>query len=132
MMIATKNDLLTLRDSPDKRPGRVRRLWVGLALAVAFFQAPAFVAALFPPREIVSDFYQDWASARNLFQGLPAYTGHGVTIPRYIGPVDPICLRNQVNAHPPTSILLLVPLAGLGYREALLVWDLLSLGLLAA
>src|SRR4051794_4186652 len=105
-------------------------IWVCLAIPVILMQVPAFIGTMFPPKEIVSDFYQDWASARNLFEGLPAYTEHSVTIPRYIGPVDPICLRNRVNAHPPTSILLLVPLAGLGYREALLVWDLLSLGLL--
>jgi hypothetical protein len=81
---------------------------------------------------VVSDFYQDWASGRNWWNGLPVYTNHRVTIPRYIGPVDPFCLRVEFNAHPPTSVLVMIPWALLDYGKALLAWNLLSLGMLLA
>jgi hypothetical protein len=63
---------------------------------------------------------------------LPVYTDHRVTIPRYIGPVDPFCLEVKFNAHPPSSIVLMIPWAMLDYRAALLGWNLLSLGMLVA
>jgi hypothetical protein len=80
----------------------------------------------------VSDYYQDWASARNWWSGLPVYTDHRVTIPRYIGPVDPFCLQVEFNAHPPSSIVVMIPWALLDYRAALLGWNLISLGMLVA
>jgi len=63
---------------------------------------------------------------------LSVYTDHRVTIPRYIGEVDPFCLRVEFNAHPPSSILVMIPWAMLDYREALLAWNVLSLGMLLA
>ncbi len=49
-----------------------------------------------------------------------------------MGEVDPICFSNQVNAHPPTSVLLMLPVARLDYRPALLAWNLASLAMLGA
>src|SRR5207253_2522977 len=53
---------------------------------------------------------------------------------RYLGyqrqPRDRFFL--EVNAHPPTSVLLAVPLARLDYPDAFLVWSLSSLAALAA
>jgi hypothetical protein len=109
-----------------------RVLWPLLAGVVAFFQLPGLIQIAWPPRDVVSDFYQDWASGRNWWSGLPLYTDHRVTIPRYIGPVDPFCLRVEFNAHPPSSILVMIPWAMLDYRAALLAWNLLSLGMLLA
>jgi alpha-1,2-mannosyltransferase len=93
-------------------------------------QAPQLPTVAWPPREIVSDFFQDWASARNFLNGLPIYTEHTVTIPRYVGEVAPICYCNLVNAHPPTSVLLLLPVAWLDYRPALVAWNLAGLVML--
>jgi Glycosyltransferase family 87 len=104
--------------------------WFALALVVGFYQLPAFVGAMWPPRDIISDFYQDWASARNFFCGLPIYSDNREMVGRYVGQVDPVCLCNPVNAHPPTSVLLFAPLARLDYRPALLIWNLSSLALL--
>jgi hypothetical protein len=107
-------------------------LWIAVACVAVLHHLPTLSAAFWPPREFVSDFFQDWASARNLLAGLPVYTEHTQTIPRYVGEVDPICYCNTVNAHPPTSVLLLLPVAPLGYRPALLVWNLAGLVMLGA
>ena len=69
---------------------------------------------------------------RNWWNGLPVYTNHRVTIPRYIGPVDPFCLQVEFNAHPPSSVLVMIPWAMLDYRDALLAWNVLSLAMLVA
>jgi hypothetical protein len=108
--------------------GRV--IWLLFAGLVAFCQIPGLVPIAWPRRDVVSDYYQDWASARNWWNGLPVYIDHRLTIPRYIGPVDPSCLRVEFDAHPPSSILVMIPWALLAYREALLAWNLLSLALL--
>jgi hypothetical protein len=99
---------------------------------VGILQSSALVEALRHAPGVVSDFYQDWASGRNWWNGLPVYTDHRVTIPRYIGPVDPFCLRVEFNAHPPSSIVVMIPWAVLDYRDALLSWNLFSLGMLLA
>jgi hypothetical protein len=105
-------------------------IWAVLAIVIIAWQLPTFVALVWPPRDLVSDFFQDWASARNLINGLPIYAEHTETIPRYVGEVDPICYSNLVNAHPPTSILLFIPLAPFEYRPALLIWNLAGLAML--
>jgi alpha-1,2-mannosyltransferase len=103
-------------------------LCLAVSSLIVVLAAPP-VSVFWPPRDIVTDFYQDWASARNWWNDLPIYTNHQVTVPRYIGPVDPICFSNQVNAHPPTSVLMLLPLARLDYRPALLAWNSGSLAM---
>jgi hypothetical protein len=107
-------------------------LWLAVAGAAAILYGPAFESAFWPPRDVISDFFQDWASARNVFSGLPVYSEHKDTIPRYIGEVDPLCYCYEVNAHPPTSVTLLLPLALLDYRPALLVWNVVGLVMLGA
>jgi alpha-1,2-mannosyltransferase len=87
----------------------------------------------------INDFFQDWASARNLLVKLPVYTHHGTSIPHHLGiPFDPKT-GIYYNAHPPTSVLLALPLARLDFRDAVLLWNttsvvvfLLSLRIVAA
>lgn len=107
-------------------------LWAAVALVTCWSQAPYFVHSLWPPRDVVTDFFQEWASARNVLGGLPAYAGHRETIIRYMGRLDPDSVVVEVNAHPPTSILLALPFAALPYFEALFVWNLASLAALGA
>jgi alpha-1,2-mannosyltransferase len=80
-----------------------------------------------PTNGRVNDYYQDWGSARNHLVGLPVYTEHAISIPRHLGlalnPVESI----DYNAHPPTSVLLALPLAGLAYPDAVLAWNVISL-----
>jgi hypothetical protein len=115
-------------------------LWVALAdLALWWrggellrFASPRIIptsAGLFVP-----DFFQEWSSARNRLTGLPVYTPHAITLPRYLDrrfpEGDPWAV--EVNAHPPTAILLALPLAGLSFPSAFLVWNLFSLAALVA
>jgi hypothetical protein len=37
-------------------------------------QGRGFLESLDPPHDAVMDFFQEWASAHNLFEGLPIYT----------------------------------------------------------
>jgi hypothetical protein len=122
----------TQRNAIEPWPTRRRSLWLLFGLIVLLFQGPSFVRSLYPPRTITYDFYQEWSSARNLFTGLPIYTDIKVTVPRYLGwrfPEDPWYWT--VNAHPPASVLLAIPLAWLDYPDAFLVWSIISLAALA-
>jgi hypothetical protein len=107
-------------------------LWLLLCLAVVVSQAPAFVQSLYPPNSVTFDFYQDWASARNHLNGLPIYDDISLTIEQYLGwrlPESWPAWYWRANTHPPPAVLLTIPLARLEYREAFLLWSLLSLGL---
>jgi Glycosyltransferase family 87 len=107
-------------------------LWAGLALLVSMIMSPVYFGELSRRDDSMTDFFQDWASARNYLEGLPLYTDHNITIPRYLGKtnLDASDLFVEVNAHPPTSILMAIPFAALAYRQALHAWNLLSLGML--
>ena len=98
-----------------------------LALGGCFWLGPLCVDAMRPVDSRVNDYYQDWGSARNYLVGLPVYTEHAISIPRHLGltlnPVKSI----DYNAHPPTSVLLALPLAQLSYPDAVLVWNTISL-----
>jgi hypothetical protein len=98
-------------------------LWLG----------PSYARAMRPVVNHNNDYFQDWASARNYWSGLPIYTPHSTTIPLYQGrpPSEPE-LRLEYNAHPPTSVLLALPLAWLDYDDAVLAWNLVSLAALLA
>jgi hypothetical protein len=70
--------------------------------------------------------------------GLPVYTNHREAVERHLGyrvthgGEDGVRVDYELNAHPPTAVLLALPLAVFDYPEATLVWNLLSLGALAA
>jgi hypothetical protein len=114
---------------PRERPW----IWWSLAFWTIFFRGPDFMAGLQVPARSLPDFFQEWASARNYFEGLPIYTKHWTTAPLYLGITvarDPAAV--VVNAHPPTSVLLALPFAGLDFSTAFLAWNLFSLAALAA
>jgi alpha-1,2-mannosyltransferase len=107
-------------------------LWAGLALLIFSLQGPDFVRSLRPRRTIGVDLFQDWASARNLLNGLPVYSSHRETIERYLGyRAGEVRIDIDVNAHPPTSILLVLPFARLDYPDAVVAWNMASLAAFA-
>lgn len=138
-MTEAPGDRPPLWDPLGAVPSLRRWLWPLLAVWIAIGQGPAFVQSLRPdPERGGRDFFQEWASARFLLDGRPIYTSLTEAIERYLG----LSVHGEaghrrtrvlidVNAHPPTSVLLAVPLAGLSYPDATLVWNVLSLGLLA-
>jgi hypothetical protein len=104
----------------------------GVTVIVAAIMAPVYVSSMRPPADRIVDFYQEWASARNYLEGLPVYADHRESIPRYLSlrTLRPQHLLVKVNAHPPTSVLLALPVALLHYPDAVFVWNLTSLGML--
>jgi alpha-1,2-mannosyltransferase len=97
-----------------------------LGLLGCLWLGPLCVEAMRPAPGRVNDFYQDWGSARNHSVGLPVYTHHATSIPRHLGlPFDSVT-DVEYNAHPPTSVLLALPLARLDYPDAVLVWNAFS------
>lgn len=113
-------------------PNERRWIWATVAAWVCFFQGPIFINNLQAPDDWVPDFFQEYASARNYFEGLPIYTDQRVTMERYgAAPTAPDKLVVLVNAHPPTSVLLAIPFARLDFDTAFLLWNLASLAALA-
>jgi hypothetical protein len=87
------------------------------------------------------DYFQGWASARNYYDGMPIYSLQKESYVRYFADLgfDPAPASfeppdiNTINAHPPTSVLLFLPLAhGLTYVASFRLWNVLSIFLLAA
>ena len=102
-------------------------LWIALGLWSWSRFGPTWIAAMRPPSTEIVDFYQEWGSARNYWCGLPVYTPHSTSIPRYLGlPSNPKPTM-EYNIHPPTSLLLALPLGHLNYPDAVLVWNVISL-----
>lgn len=120
---------------PQTASWPVRRIaWWALAAAVAVaWQGRGLLGDMKPPGNVVVDFYQEWASARNLFSGAPVYESQRASSQRYLGcaPEGDAHFFLEVNAHPPTAVLLGLPLARLDYPTAVLVWNLFSLLALA-
>jgi len=112
-------------------PAARRWLWASLAVLICVLQGPKFVSNLRPDRTEGVDFFQDWASARNVLEGAPVYTPQEASVERYLG-YRPAKLFTQKNAHPPPSVLLALPFTGLDYPDATLAWNLVSLVALTA
>ncbi len=126
-------------EQPSTRwPLRYVIVWVLLAGIVCWWRGPsyrrAFEVEFYPSGLFVPDFFQEWASARNLFNGLPIYTPQGITLEKYLGlwhnPNDPFFI--EFNAHPPSCVLLGIPFAGLHFADAFALWNVLSLAFLVA
>jgi hypothetical protein len=124
----------TNEKSPLDKTTLISRLVVALLwLAVGFWSwnwlGPIWVKALRPGPAQFIDFYQDWGSARNYWNGLPIYTPHSISVPRYLGLSSNPEPSIEYNVHPPTSVLLALPLGRLGYPAAALVWNMVSLSI---
>jgi hypothetical protein len=112
-----------------------RFIWAAMAFAVVTLQGPNLVGSLRPPPTKGVDFFQDWASARNVWMGLPVYEPLGRAVDRHLA-LDPDVRRQirvvePINAHPPSSVLLALPFAWLDYPNAVLAWNLTSLAMIA-
>ena len=101
-------------------------VWLILALWGWLWLGPMWIAAMRPALDRINDFYQDWGSARNHLAGMPVYTHHATSIPRHLGLLSNPVPGIEYNAHPPTSVLLALPLAQLDYPDAVLVWNVIS------
>ncbi|MCO6459047.1 MAG: DUF2029 domain-containing protein [Pirellulaceae bacterium] len=110
-----------------------RRLgWVLACLVVSSVFLPRYVAAWNPPPYQLIDFFQEWSSARNAVSGRPVYAPVAEAVERYLGLQKVPDGSWDVNVHPPSSVLLALPLQGFAYPTAFRIWNLVSLAALAA
>jgi hypothetical protein len=105
--------------------------WVALGIAVWLVFGPFYLRVLRPSPDRVTDYFQDWSSARNVVTGRPVYSEHAISLPLYLGLTANPDPRIARNAHPPTSVLLALPLARVPYPDAVLAWNLVSLAAFA-
>ena len=117
------------RSPPTWSPG-LKAFWIVVGGILCLLWCSATVLRLAPPRDVFYDYVQEWTSVRNFFSGQPIYLSMNESIPLHFGP-DARALLLDVNAHPPASILLSLPFGLLGYREAHLAWNMVSLVALA-
>jgi Glycosyltransferase family 87 len=112
--------------------GVTTALWLILAFWGWLWLGPIWAAAMRPNADQIIDFYQDWGSARNYYTGFPIYTPHSISIPRHLRLTSNSMPSIEYNAHPPTFVLLALPLARLNYPDAVLAWNVISLLALVA
>jgi hypothetical protein len=82
----------------------------------------------------IGDFFQEWASAKNYFEGLPIYAPQDVTARRYLRqiPDETKQIFVRINGHPPPCVLLCLPFARLDYAVAFHLWNALTVVALLA
>ncbi len=101
--------------------------WLLFSLWNWAWLGPIWVAAMRPAPDHFVDFYQDWASARNYWSGYPIYTSHSTSVPLYLGLPSNPSPNIEYNIHPPTSVLLALPLGRFTYSDAALAGNVISL-----
>jgi hypothetical protein len=109
-------------------------LWLVITVAIVIWRGPGFIESLRPKGYFLRDFFQEWASARNLFSGKPIYQPLDSLVRLYLQ-TDPESLKDKyvnVNTHPPTAVLLFSPFGLLDYIQSIMLWNIISLILLAA
>jgi Glycosyltransferase family 87 len=112
-------------------PGPLRAIWLFVGLPFALLLSWGLVWHIRPATHPYRDLTQDWLSARCYFDGQSIYTRHRESVPQYLGRVYPSRDWNvEVNAHPPASVLVLLPLALLPHDAAALLWNLVSVAML--
>jgi hypothetical protein len=115
-------------------PAGRKLIWALLAVVVIMAQGRPFLHSIMTGWNEGNDFFQDWASARNLLQGRPVYlplsTAMSLYYPRQSGQ-EPPRIHLPWNAHPPVSIMAILPMGYLDYPAAGTLWNLLSLLALA-
>jgi hypothetical protein len=110
----------------------MRLVWTMLAFVACSWQVRPFLKTFRPAEVGCPDFFQEWASARNWSERVPIYSPQAASVDRYrdslhIAPGTPTQSEIEYNAHPPTSVLLAMPLARLDFPDAFLAWSLASI-----
>lgn len=116
------------KQPPTSRATLIRRAaWIAAAAWLVLARGPEFARSFWPARGSVPDFFQEYSSARNLFNDRAIYQDMKSSLHRYlIGRADPTALHVEWNAHPPAAVLMVLPFAGLDFDDAFLVWNFLS------
>lgn len=111
-------------------PAHYRQLGVFLGLVVLLLQGAPFLSSFWPAplkdeqgQEQASDYFQDWTSGRNVLLGKEAYPVLRHWLDEHLGASPHRVLYVERNAHPPSSILMVLPFCLLDYRPSYLLWD---------
>lgn len=109
-----------------------QRLSGALLVLLATAAFALITGEAFKPRPgFVGDFTQDWLSARDVREGRPAYGSLPDALRRHFGAEPPEDFLPW-NAHPPGSVLLVLPFALLEHHRAFFVWNLVTFPLFVA
>jgi hypothetical protein len=104
--------------------------WVLLTLAAVAIFGAKFLGYFRPSSRAIVDFSQEWLSAKNYWAGLPVYSDQKESLRQHLNlNVDATEVRIRYSAHPPVAVLPALPLAGLGYEDAMLAWNLATFAL---
>jgi hypothetical protein len=124
-----------LWDPLNAWPAGRKWIWAILAIFMVAAQGRPFLQSLRVNWGAGNDFFQDWASARNVLEGRPAYLllsdALSLYYPKAQGGREPAPTFTW-NAHPPTSVLAVIPLGLLDYPEAGILWSILGLAAFSA
>jgi hypothetical protein len=106
-----------------------------LALLLLLSWLPTFAEHFDPRKEKgLFDFYQEWASAKNILAAKPPYWRQDYSAELHLGhklkPGERLSIR--YNAHPPAAVLVAIPLGWLSYSQAFALWNVGSVLCLAA
>jgi hypothetical protein len=113
----------------ERLPGRATAaVLLLLAAAALWLKGSDTLVAFRPPRTLADfcarDLSQDWLSARAVLNGRSAYAPLRDIAEVEFGPDEAAKLSAMLpyNAHPPTSVLLVIPFAPLDYTTAWVAW----------
>lgn len=113
-------------------------LWLILfVVCAALFGVVPFgpdpVRAARPQPGQLTDFIQEWLSAKNYFAGDPVYAPQTEALFKHTGmrPADSKAML-PYNAHPPAAVLLALPFGKLDYPDALAAWNGVTFALFLA
>jgi len=98
------------------------------SLAVILWCVPAIWTLLPGPQRDLTDFYQEWGSARSYWLGQPIYQDTAELVVRDFGPH--LAGRKWLlgyNVHPPTAVVVAIPFGRLNYFSALHLWNFFGL-----
>ncbi|MCA9176231.1 MAG: DUF2029 domain-containing protein [Planctomycetales bacterium] len=100
-----------------------------MSLTIGLLFALSIGRHAFGPPKGLNDFVQEWTSARNHLVGEPIYAPLADSLKRHFRREVQLTTI-QVNAHPPSCVLLTLPLARFSFTRALQIWNGLSLAML--
>ena len=109
---------------PSWSPGRIA-LWTAALLASGLLFGPSFISSFRPPTGMASDFLQEWLSAKDYWAVRPIYSPLDESLYVHTGERADRPLLAW-NAHPPVSVLFVLPFGWTDYPTAHLVWNLLT------
>ena len=102
-------------------------LWALVFVVMLAWRGPTYLSGLQLPDTKLNDFCQDWISARYCMEGVPVYSDQKAALGRHLGrtmDAESKGLFLTYNAHPPASILFVLPLASFPYETASRIWSL--------